>query len=50
MANAVKFLGWHKKFGPAQNILGPVKGQRYFRSASKISLNGQGIRILDLSI
>ena len=25
--NAVKFLGWLKKFGEAQNILGPVKGQ-----------------------
>ena len=25
--NAVKFLGWLKKFGPAKNILGPVKGQ-----------------------
>ena len=25
--NAVKFLGWLKKIGPAQNILGPVKGQ-----------------------
>jgi hypothetical protein len=25
--NAVKFLGWLKKLGPAQNILGPVKGQ-----------------------
>ena len=25
--NAVKYLGWFKKFGPAQNILGPVKGQ-----------------------
>ena len=25
--NTVKFLGWLKKFGPAQNILGPVKGQ-----------------------
>ena len=24
--NAVKFLGWLKKFGSAQNILGPVKG------------------------
>ena len=23
----MKFLGWLKKFGPAQNILGPVKGQ-----------------------
>ena len=22
-----KFLVWHKTFGPAQNILGPVKGQ-----------------------
>ena len=22
-----KFLVWHKNFGPAQNILGPVKGQ-----------------------
>ena len=22
-----KFLVWHKKFGPAQNIFGPVKGQ-----------------------
>ena len=27
MHYAVKFLGWLKKFGPAQNILGPVKGQ-----------------------
>ena len=25
--NAVKVLGWLKKFGPVQNILGPVKGQ-----------------------
>jgi hypothetical protein len=25
--NAVKCLGWLKKFGPAQNILRPVKGQ-----------------------
>ena len=25
--NAVKFLGWLKTFGPAKNILGPVKGQ-----------------------
>ena len=25
--NAVKFLGWLKIFGPAQNVLGPVKGQ-----------------------
>ena len=25
--NAVQFLVWHKIFGPAQNILGPVEGQ-----------------------
>ena len=25
--NMNKFLVWHKKFEPAQNILGPVKGQ-----------------------
>ena len=25
--SAVKFLGWLKKFGAAQNIMGPVKGQ-----------------------
>jgi hypothetical protein len=25
--NAVEFLGWLKKFGPSQNIFGPVKGQ-----------------------
>ena len=25
-----KFLDWLKKFGPAQNILGPVKGQGIF--------------------
>ena len=25
--NTVKFLGWPKKLGQAQNILGPVKGQ-----------------------
>ena len=22
-----QFLVWHKKFGPTQNVLGPVKGQ-----------------------
>ena len=26
-ATVSKFLVLHKKFGPAQNILGPVKGQ-----------------------
>ena len=25
--NAIKLLGWLKKFGPAQKILGPVKRQ-----------------------
>ena len=25
--NAIKFLNWLKKFGPVQNILGPVEGQ-----------------------
>ena len=35
--NAVKFLGWLKIFGPAQNILGPVKGQgnRYLSPVAK---------------
>ena len=27
LLNANHFFVWHKKFGPAQNILGPVKGQ-----------------------
>jgi hypothetical protein len=40
--NTVKFLGWLKKFGLAQNILGPVKGQsinvpgHYVRKYSKV--------------
>ena len=25
--NAIKFLVWLKKIGPAQNILGPVEGK-----------------------
>ena len=25
--NAVNYLGWLKNFEPAQNVLGPVKGQ-----------------------
>ena len=41
--NAVKFLGYLKKFGPAQNSLGPVKGQgiklRFFEKATKILSN-----------
>ena len=28
------FLGWLKKFGPAQNVLGPVKGQGISLSSS----------------
>ena len=27
LLNANHHFVWHKKFGPAQNILGPVKGQ-----------------------
>ena len=27
LLNANHLFTWHKKFGPAQNILGPVKGQ-----------------------
>ena len=27
LLNANYLFVWHKKFGPAQNILGPVKGQ-----------------------
>ena len=30
-----QFLVWHKKFGLAQNVLGPVKGQ---------GIKGQGIK------
>ena len=36
--NAVKFFGWLKKFGPAQNILGPVKGQG-IRKQTRLSQN-----------
>ena len=25
-----QYLAWHKKFGTAQNILGPVEGRNYF--------------------
>jgi hypothetical protein len=44
--NAVKFLGWLKKFGLAQNILEPVKGQgknRHFRP-SRFPVDSQIIR------
>ena len=27
LLNANHLFVWHKKFGPAQNVLGPVKGQ-----------------------
>ena len=35
------FLDWLKKFGPAQNILGPVKGQgiRYLRVRGSLKIN-----------
>ena len=33
--NAVKVLGWLKKFGPVQNILGLVKGQSISRNLEK---------------
>ena len=44
--NAVKFLGWLKKFGPAQNILGPVKGRGinvYLWICHKIFKENQGV-------
>ena len=37
--NTVKFLGWLKKFGPAQNILVPVKGQGIHLSAVHVPLS-----------
>jgi hypothetical protein len=36
--NAVKFLGWLKLFGPAQNILGPVKGQGIYFILGSVSI------------
>ena len=39
--SAVKFLGWFKKFGPAQNILRPVKG--HCRNKLKINFTVQGM-------
>ena len=36
--NAVQFLVWHKIFGPAQNILGPVEGQGIRKFKFKIQL------------
>jgi len=43
--NAVKFLGWLKKFGPALNILGHVKGQ----DISKRSMHGEDFSNLCVS-
>ena len=37
--NAVKFLGWLKKFEPAQNILGPVTGQGTNELIMKMSIS-----------
>ena len=34
-----KFLVWHKKFGPAQNILGPVKGQGITNMKTKMEIS-----------
>ena len=42
--NAVKFLGWLKKFGTAQNILGPVRGQGINLCDIEINLEGQDIQ------
>jgi hypothetical protein len=39
--NAFKFLGWLKKFGLAQNILGPVNGQ-----GRKLLLGENKIKVL----
>ena len=38
--NAVKFLDWLKIFGPAQNILGPVKGQGISHLTMFLKLQG----------
>ena len=37
--NAVKVLGWLKKFGPAQIILGPLKGQGIVCSKPDFCIN-----------
>ena len=47
--HSVKFLGWLKKFGQAQNILGPVKGQgiRAFIASSKTFVQAQKTILLN---
>ena len=37
--NTVKFFGWLQKFGPAQNILGSVKGQGLEKRFTDLGLN-----------
>ena len=44
--NAVKFLGWLKKFGTAQNILGPVKGQGIRRSEAYKNYKVRNVSLL----
>ena len=47
--NTVKFLGWLKKFGPAQNILGPVKGQGIGSPATTNSIYLDHLKILSFT-
>ena len=47
--NAVKFLGWLKKFGLAQNILGPVKGQAKSLVLYRFQIVCEGSNFLSLS-
>ena len=37
LKSCIQFLGWLKKFGPAQYILGPVKGQGKKKSVCGIA-------------
>ena len=41
-----EFLVWHKKFEPAQNILGPVKGQGIRNDAESLISDTQVFWIL----
>ena len=41
--NAVKFLGWLKRFGPTQNILGPGKGISKFQTHEDDSPHFRGL-------
>ena len=47
--NAVKFSGWFKKFGSAQNILGPVKGQGKSTYAIRIMKKENNIIIAEVA-